>query len=245
MGYKPRPVETDAYRPALPHGELTEVFPDIFFVTGTSTPNFEGVSWQYSRNMTVVRHDGALTLINTVRLDDAGLAALDALGKVEHVVKLGAFHGIDDAFYVDRYDATLWALPKATHESGKPTDRFLGEDTPFPGCLVFEFETSDHPEALLILDRAGGVVIACDSLQNWTEADAFFSAESAAKMKQFGFFQKANVGPGFMRSCNPNASDFRRIERIGFRHLLSAHGVPLRDTAHVDLSATFARVFPR
>ena len=37
-----------------------------------------------------MREDGALTLVNSVRLDDAGLAALDALGKVTNVVRLGA-----------------------------------------------------------------------------------------------------------------------------------------------------------
>ena len=40
------------------------------------------------------------------------------LGTVEHVVKIGGFHGIDDPFYVDRYKPTLWALPGATHERG-------------------------------------------------------------------------------------------------------------------------------
>ena len=138
MGHKARiaPPPADPYRPAQPHGDIEEVFPDVFFVTGTTTPVFQGERWQYSRNMTVVRHETSLTLINTVRLDDAGLAALERLGTVENVVKLGGFHGIDDAFYVDRYGATLWGLPGAEHESGKQSDRFLGEDAPFPRGLA-------------------------------------------------------------------------------------------------------------
>ncbi|WP_428261945.1 hypothetical protein [Haliangium sp.] len=233
------------YTPVMPHGALEEVFPDVFFVTGTTRPKYMGVDWQFSRNMTVVRDGGALTLINTVRLDDAGLAALDALGKVDNVVKLGSFHGIDDPFYVDRYGATLWALPGMTHERGLSTDRELvvGGEMPFGGCSLFTFDTSAQPEGLLLLEREGGVLIACDSLQNWTEPDRYFSDDSAQKMKEFGFFAPANVGPGWLRSCEPKAPDFERVEALQFKHLLSGHGTPLRDHAKDQLAATFARLF--
>jgi len=61
------------YHPAMPHGAIQEVFPDVFFVTGTMRAEFFGSMWQFNRNMTIVRENGRLTLINTVRLDDAGL----------------------------------------------------------------------------------------------------------------------------------------------------------------------------
>ena len=48
--------------------------------------------------MAIVRDGGSLTLINTVRLDEAGLEAMDALGAVGDIVMLGASHGRDDAF---------------------------------------------------------------------------------------------------------------------------------------------------
>jgi len=102
----------------MPHGEIEEVFPDVFFVTGTSRPDFGGDALQFSRNMTIVRDNGDLSLINTVRLDDAGLARLDSLGRVTNVVKIGVFHGIDDAFYLERYDAKQWALPNVEHFAG-------------------------------------------------------------------------------------------------------------------------------
>jgi hypothetical protein len=38
----------------------------------------------------VLRDGNALTLINSIRLDDAGLAQL---GRVAHVVKIGSLHG--------------------------------------------------------------------------------------------------------------------------------------------------------
>jgi hypothetical protein len=233
------------FTPVLPHGDIQEIVPDVFFVTGTSCPTFQGQKWQFSRNMTIVRQGDALTLINTVRLDDAGLQALDQLGKVKNVVKIGAFHGIDDAFYVDRYRARLWALPGHQHESGLPTDETLtsGGKMPFSGCSLFVFETAKMPEGILLIDRDGGILVACDSLQNWVDADQYFSEASAEMMRQIGFIRPANVGPGWQKFCEPQASDFIRLKALPFRHLLSAHGVPLRNDAHAQLSATFAGLF--
>ena len=107
------------YSPVWPHGPLQAAFPDVFFVVGTNKTHHAGVDLQTSRTMVVVRTGEALTLINTVRLDDAGLRELDALGEVRHVVRLGAFHGRDDPFYCDRYGAELWALPAAEHADGR------------------------------------------------------------------------------------------------------------------------------
>jgi len=39
-----------------------------------------------------------LTLINPVRRDEEGLRALEALGEIKHVLRLGPLHGMDDAF---------------------------------------------------------------------------------------------------------------------------------------------------
>lgn len=71
---------------------------------------------RFGRSMTVIRDRGALALVNTMRLDAAGLAQLDELGHVEHIAKLGFFHGRDDAFYADRCGTTVWAVADMPHE---------------------------------------------------------------------------------------------------------------------------------
>jgi hypothetical protein len=219
---------------AMPHGDIEEVFTNVFFVTGTSKASFMGMSWQFSRNMVIIRDGGTLTLINTVRLDEEGLAKLDRLGVVEHIVKLGAFHGMDDAFYRARSGARQWALPGMEHEGGHLTDAELvpDGDTPFPNARVFVFETSAQPEGLILAERDGGILISCDSLQNWVEPDRFFSDESAERMKAMGFIQPANIGPGWRMACKPQPSDFSRLKTLTFNHLLPAHGQPLRDRAY-------------
>ena len=76
MSTVPRP-----FPPALPHGPLNEVLPGIFFVKGTlRMSGFLPVA--FSRNMTVIKEGERLVIVNSVRLDDAGLAQLDALGRV-------------------------------------------------------------------------------------------------------------------------------------------------------------------
>lgn len=231
--------------PVMPHAEIRQIFPDVFFLTGTSRPTFAGSSWQFSRNMTILREDGVLTLVNTVRLDDAGLEQLDALGKVGNVVKLGAFHGMDDAFYLERYGAKQWAFEAMKHEGGQATDEVLavGGKAPASDASVFLFETAAQPEGLLLLEREGGILISCDSLQNWVEPDRFFDQASSEKMSAIGFIQPANIGPGWRQACNPQASDFARLNQLRFCHLLPAHGTPIIGEAKVKLAATFKREF--
>ncbi len=233
------------FAPALPHGDIQEVFPDVFFVTGTMKTVLMGAHWHFSRNMTIVRDGTELTLINTVRLDDAGLAKLDALGTVKHVVKIGALHGLDDAFYRQRYGATLWSLPGMPHEHGLQADKLLlpGGEMPFKGASVFVFESTKLPECIVRIDREGGILVACDALQNWVGPDAFFSDESRKMMADMGFFQSANLGPVWMQVNEPKVQDFTRLRAMPFRHALCGHGVPLRDVAQEAFLARFDKVF--
>ncbi|GAA5182259.1 hypothetical protein GCM10025771_31150 [Niveibacterium umoris] len=223
----------DQFPEALPHGPIEEVFPNVFFVTGTMKTELMNAHWHFSRNMTIVREGDSLTLINTVRLTDEGLAALDALGRVTNIVKIGSLHGRDDAFYKARYGATFWAMPGMQHEHGLVADKELvpGGEMPFAGCSVFDFRTIKLPECILHIDREGGILVACDALQNWETPDEFFSDESRSMMTGMGFFQRGNFGPVWMQVNEPAADDFTRLKELSFRHALCGHGQPLRDIA--------------
>ncbi len=228
------------FPPQLPHGALQEVLPDIFVVSGQIRPNFNGQALQFSRNMTVIREGEALTLVNTLRMDETGLAELDRLGTVKNVTRIGAFHGRDDAFYIDRYGADFWAPAGLDYERGENVDTALvPENTgPVADCSVFLFETAKTPEAILKLDRHGGILISCDSLQNWAEVDEYFDESTAKIMTEIGFIKPANIGPGWKRSSEAKAADFARLAKLDFRHLISAHGAPLLDTAQGAVRAT-------
>jgi hypothetical protein len=232
------------FPPALPHGKLEEVFPDVFFVSGAMETVLQGMDWKFSRNMTVVREGDRLIIINSVRLNDEGLAELDRLGRVTDVIRLGSLHGRDDPFYVDRYNAEYWAMPGMEHETGLKATRSLTDDPlPISDASIFEFRTTQIAEGILRLDRAGGILIACDALQNWLTPDEFFSDSSRELMTNMGFFTPANLGPVWVQAAAPEGDDFARLKELSFKHALCGHGEPLRDTAHENFSATFNRMF--
>jgi hypothetical protein len=233
------------FHPAMPHGPIDEVFPDVFFVMGTMRGEFFGSMWQFSRNMVVIREDGRLTIVNSVRLSPEGLEQLESLGTVTNVVRIGDMHGVDDPFYVDRYGATFWAMPGMSVQDGLKVDRELvaGGEMPVRDCSLFEFHSTERPEGILRLDREGGILIACDSLQNWESADEFFDAPTVATMTGMGFFTRANLGLAWLHTSQPKAEDFLRLKEVPFAHALCGHGVPLRETGHQEYHAAFHRFF--
>lgn len=233
------------YSPAWPHGDFKEIFPNIFFVMGTNITTHEGTELQHSNNMVVVRNGNELTLINTVRLNDIGLSVLDNLGHVANVVRIGAFHGRHDAFYLDRYSAKLWALKGAKHDHGKSTDIELvpGGRMPFSDCSLFVFESSLYPEAILHINREEGILIACDSIKNWVEVDKFFSEETGKLYQHLGFLGSATISKVWQQACHINPQDFIRLKSLNFKHLLSAHGEPLLNDANEKLSLTIKEEF--
>ena len=233
------------YLNAMNHGKIEEVLKDVFFVTGTMRNEFFGSMWQFSRNMTIVREDGKLTILNSVRLNDEGLAELEKLGKVVNVVRLGDMHGADDPFYVDRYKAVYWALPGMKMPNGLQIDKPLvsGGEMPLKNCRLFEFTTVKRPECILYLDRDGGIMIACDSLQNWVSPDEFFDAGTVSTMQNMNFFQPANLGPAWMYESQPQASDFKRLKEIPFKHAFCGHGIPLLNNAQEAFHERFNKAF--
>ena len=101
----------------------------------------------------------------------------------------------------------------------------------------------------MILAQDGGILVTCDSVQNWPN---FSGCSLPAKliMKLMGFLGAANIGPGWIKAAKPEtsgqlAADFDRLLEKEFKHLLSGHGVPLRDSAHRDLRATVDRIRPK
>lgn len=232
------------FPPQLPHGEFQEILPGIFFLKGQIRIETDPVS-EFSRNMVVIRDNQSLTLVNTIRLDEPRLAALDRLGTVTNIIKLGAFHGRDDAFYIDRYGADLWAPPGMTYTRGENTDRTLENGQPGPNSdsTAFVFDTPKLPEAILHLNRHGGIAISCDSIQNMLGPDEYFNAAAAESKARLGFFKKAVIAPGWLKFGEPKNQDIERILNLKFRHLISAHGEPLLDEAFAAVSASVSELF--
>lgn len=157
------------YSSAWPHGPIQQMFSNIYFVTGTNKTVHEGIELQHSRNMIIISgRNRNLSLINTVRLTEDGLNELESLGTVKNIIRIGAFHGRDDAFYKDRYQADLWVLEGMSDEHGCNIDYVIKEEAslPFPNGKVFYFKTARFPEAVIYMKEHNGILITCDSIKN-------------------------------------------------------------------------------
>ena len=76
-----------------PHGDIESLGADIFAVRGSIRIN---LLMRISRNMGIVRDGSELTLVNPIQLRPETEKKLAELGEVKNIVRLGAFHGIDD-----------------------------------------------------------------------------------------------------------------------------------------------------
>lgn len=81
----------------FPHGSLEPIAPGLWRVVG-------GLPFPLKRNMFVWRMpDGDLLLYSVVALDEAGMTALEALGRPAIMVVPHPFHVMDAPFYAARY----------------------------------------------------------------------------------------------------------------------------------------------
>ena len=221
----------------MKHGDLEQVFENIFLVTGTAAIK-KPLPICFSRNMVIVRNDDELTLINSVRLSEQGLQQLDALGRVKHVIRLAGFHGMDDPFYKDRYGATVWSVdaPYASGTSTEPTAEDIyfepdltitpATDLPIPDAQVVLIDSAKPKEALLLLAYEEGILISGDCMQNWQKPDRFFNFFARIFMKKGGFIRAGNIGPAWFKFTKPEAVQIKNILDLDFQHVLPAHGAP-------------------
>lgn len=233
------------FSPAWPHGEITQIFENVFMVTGTNIIHHDGERIQSSRNMVIVREDRALTLINTVRLSEDGLKALEYLGQVTNIIRIGAFHGRDDAFYQHRYHAKLWAFSTMEFSHGERLDFDLKEGRLLiANSELFTFRTTAFPEAVILLNIEGGILISCDSIKNWTKRDEYFDEETFELMKRLGSIGEAKIDATWLQAMNPSKDEIEKILKLKFKNLLSAHGEPLKNEAKLAVQHTIQSILP-
>lgn len=230
------------YTPAWPHGDIETVFDEVFTVRGTNITTHEGFNIQHSRNMTILKQGDDLALINSVRLDDEGLYALDKLGKVKYIFSIGAFHGRDDAFYCKRYGASLWTVKplacdaKVQHALDKPMQ------LPIENLSYMPFEDASPLEGFLYLNRYDGIIIGCDSIKNWTKIDKYFGKETAKLAIEQGEITAARISPIWLKATGVKPSSFNRLLALKFKHLISAHGEVLKETAHDAIKQSVEKI---
>lgn len=227
----------------LSHGDIETIFPDIFIVRGQVQVKRPDRIICTTRTMTILRDDDALTLINAVRMDAEGLKTLDALGRVNAVIRVGGNHGRDDAFYAEHYGVPVWAANGVPFDRPCPQVVELGpQNRPLPHTDVFVFRSTKVPEVIIHLRKQGGILITGDSFQNVEAPDAFVDAPSAAFLDEMGFFKPANIGPIWFKMMAPDIAELRAVLSLDFKHLFPGHGRPLLNTAQEQMAQSVDRL---
>ena len=217
------------HRAPRPHGPLREVFDNVFVVTGE-----HGFGpFQMTRNMTVLRQGTELTIFNSVRLSEAGEHELAKLGTVRHLVRLGWFHGIDDPYYMHRFAPQFWSGERMVPVNVDASKRSDLAEGAAPFGQVFRFRDGDYDEGAVVVDAAGGVLVTCDSLQHNVDTKGA-NFLGGIMVRAFGLVGGVRVGGPWIRRMTGGkrtrlSADFTRLTSLPFRHLLSAHGVPLEN----------------
>lgn len=233
------------YAPVCPHDPIEEIGPDLFMVRGSVRMNR---LIRITRNMAIIRHGEELCLVNPIRLREAEENKLRDLGRVRNIVRLGPFHGLDDPYYVDRFEAPLWAPGKSEAYPEPQIDHVLrpGGELPVSDAELFRFEGTVQPEAALLVRRGKHTLLTCDAIQHY--GDYRHNNLLARCMLPFlGFPKTTVVGPIWLKVMTPQGAslegEFRRLLELEFERLLSAHGSLLRGGARAAVSAAVDRAF--
>jgi len=228
-----------------PHGDIESLGADIFAVRGSIRIN---LLMRISRNMGIVRDGSELTLVNPIQLRPETERKLAELGEVKNIVRLGAFHGIDDPYYVKKFAAQFWSQPNGKTYTEPLIDIEIGMGglTPTSDSEFFEFRGTKEPECALLLKRGKGVLLTCDAIQNYGDY-SFNNWLAKLVMPRMGFRKTTIVGPIWLKLMTPEneslESEFLRLLELKFDKLLSAHGTFLEQDAHEAVKVAVRSAF--
>jgi hypothetical protein len=234
------------YPPATPHDPIEEIATDLFMVRGSVRMN---AFMRITRNMAIVRHQGELSLVNPIRLDEETERQLLALGSIEQILRLGPMHGLDDPYYVERFDAELWAQGESkTYPEPKIAQKLAADrPLPFPEAELFAFGGTTQPESALLIRRDPGILLTCDSIQHYGDYH-HNTLLARLVMPRIGFPKTSVVGPIWLKIMTPEGgslkTEFERLLTLDFDRLLSAHGSLLTSGAKDSVAAAVRRAFP-
>lgn len=224
-----------------PHGALRQLAPGLHCVEGAFGRSPLG------RRMTVITlPSGALALHSAIRMDEAGMAALDALGPVAAVIVPTTFHSTDAPWFAARYPAASLLAPRSSlPRLGKrlptalPLDEGWSDD--LAGALAWQqIEGARHHEAVFF-HAASRTLILTDLVFN---LGAEFTGLSRLLLRINGIYGR--FGPsrllryGFVRDKAALLDSVRRMEAWDYDRIVMSHGEVLEGGGKARLREAFA-----
>ena len=234
------------YAPAYKHAPIEKLFNDVYWVHG-SVKMAPGMT--INRNMVILKQGADLFLINPVRLEASEEQQLKKLGKVKAILRLGDFHGLDDAYYIDTFKAEFWCQAGQTSYPSLKPDHIIDEHiaSPIDNTEFFIFSSAKFPESALLL-KTHKLLITTDSVQHWTNW-SYTTWSSRLLLRMMGFSTTLLIGKPWLKRVTPKGEsmlgDFEKIFELDFDNLLAAHGSPLLGGAKEKLRHVVTSVFKR
>jgi hypothetical protein len=219
------------FLPAMPHGPITETFPDVFVVTG-GFRFAPGLS--ITRNMTIVRQGKSLVLINSVRLT-GGAAELEQLGR-SSTWCASAFHA-DGTYYV-AISAQLWAPAKPARRGISSDHELTPSSTPIESVAYFYSRRTRARSRLAARATAGARIATAIKTGRPKAAPARQARDARDGLRAHADRRALDQAHGARR-----ARRFRSLLDQPFEHLIPGHGTPLRNDAKPGLKQAIAQRF--
>ncbi len=225
----------------LPHGDLEPLGPGVWQVTGA-------LPFPVKRNMTIARlSDGTLLFHSVVAMNDAGMAALDALGAPSILIVPNAGHRMDAPFYKARYPNVRVVCPAgkrtkieevvavdATSEDALPPlgVRLHALDGFKLGELAYELDTPGG-KLLMITDALGNADVQ-PGLGGWLAANIACGVKGRLGVPRF-------IRWAFTRDKKVARASIQRLAVIGGVGVITvAHGKALTDRCDEALTEAAA-----
>lgn len=234
----------EKYAAATDQDLIIQIFPNVYLLRGSIKI---APLLQMNRNMVIVRNGTDLTVINAVRLNDNNRKKLDDLGKVKNIIRLGDFHGLDDQFYIDTYQAEFWSQKQHDAYPNLVPTKIIDQDTipPIERSKFFIFTSAKYPESVLLLEDSK-LLITTDSVQYWDDWK-HISFLSKIILFLMGFRLGLFIGGPWLKKVSTQKGslkhNFYQLLNLDFTSLVAAHGNILKDDAKSKLTEIVSKTF--
>jgi hypothetical protein len=223
----------------LPHGPLVQLSPRVWQVTGSMK------NMALPRNMTIWRMEGGgLWIHSAIALDDAGMAAVEALGRPEVLVVPSGYHRLDAAVWKARYPDIRVVCPEASRARVEQVVKVDSPDTEVLGVVAHRAEGLKEAEHIYEIDAgAGQALVVTDALFNLDPLPGF-SGFVLGMIGSTGFFGMTRIA---RLALLQDARAYKGwLERTAGDPALAlicvAHGNPVMADTALKLKAAAARL---
>jgi len=203
------------------------------------------VGMKLSATMAVIRlDDGTLLLFSPVRLTDARLQAVSALGRVAHIYAPNTYHHTWAAAWADAFPDACVHGPRALASKRQDLRIDRHHDHDALGGLARDFQEIHVDgfalEETVLVHRATGTLLVADLVHNIGRPTHWWTV---AYSKAMGFYDRVAISRmirlGAFNDRRAARASIDRLRASSFDRLIVGHGAPLAQGAHAAIEQAY------